>query len=432
MSARGWSIAWCVAIAIAGGCAPGSSRQEAPAPADGPERAAAALHARCARVADSAAMGCYDAGLLATLKDGGIPEAMDVLQRLSAMDEDVQRDGHMYAHSLGLAAYSGAATVGSIFRQCLPAFQSGCYHGVIQAYFSELTGAGGANALTDDAINDLCQDYRNSPDGDWLLFQCVHGMGHGLSQVTHHELKRTLAECDRLREKWERQGCYGGAFMENIMEAVAPHHAVGRPGEPMDHAAMGHMAGMNGMQGMQGMDGMAGMDHTEHAPLIDPADPLYPCSALPDQYLNACYQMQTSVILHLNHGDIPAAARTCDRVGTDHRAQCYQSLGRDVSAYTLQDFGRAASLCSSGDPVYQPWCHIGFVKNVIDLTADYRKGMDYCRTLDALDPKKACYRAVGEEIAALSAKQTERIAACDQAEWAYREACGTAAGIERR
>jgi hypothetical protein len=452
MSARGWSIAWCVAFTIAGGCTPGSSRQEAPAPAEGPARAAATLQAHCADVAATEAMGCYDAGLLVSLKEGGIAEAMDVLQRLSAMDEDVKRDGHMYAHSLGLAAYSGAATVGSTFRQCLPAFQSGCYHGVIQAYFAELTGTGGEDALTDDAINDLCQDYRDSPDGDWLLFQCVHGMGHGLSQVTHHELKQTLAQCDRLREKWERQGCYGGAFMENIMEAVAPHHSVGRPGQEMDHSAMGHMAGMGSMEGMEGMEGMEHMDHAEHAAhggassemqhasaeaapapkLIDPADPLYPCSALPDQYLNACYQMQTSVILHLNHGNIPAAARTCDRVGTDHRAQCYQSLGRDVSAYTLQDFDRAASLCSSGDPIYQPWCHIGFVKNVIDLTADYRKGMDYCRTLDALDPKKACYRAVGEEIAALTAKEPERIEACDKAEWAYRETCGIAAGIEAR
>lgn len=402
-------------------------------PADEPAREAAELHARCADKRGGSPMECYNAGLLATMRAQGIPAAMTVLDRLSAADVAVKRDGHMYAHSLGLAAYSGADKVGTTFRQCLPTFQSGCYHGVIQAYFADMAGSGGADSLTADAINDLCKDYRDSAEGDWLLFQCVHGMGHGLAQVSGHDLKRTLAGCDELREHWEREGCYGGAFMENIMEAVSPHHMVGRPGEEAPAMAMA-------MDGMEGMDHMDHMEHMEHgadaaapaAKLIDPADPLYPCSALADRYLHACYQMQTSVMLQLNHGDIPDAARTCDRVGTEHRAECYQSLGRDVSAYTLQDFGRAASLCSNGDPTYQPWCHIGFVKNVIDLSADYTKGLAYCRTLKGLPSKKACYGAVGEEVASLTADETRRAKACDEAEWAFRETCGIAAGVRGR
>jgi hypothetical protein len=367
---------------------------------------------------------------------------MQLLGRLSEMDADIKRDGHMYAHSLGLAAYSGADRVGATFRQCLPTFQSGCYHGVIQAYFVDKAGSGGADSLTADEVNELCQDYRDSPDGDWLLFQCVHGMGHGLSMVSGHDLKRTLARCDLLRSGWEREGCYGGAFMENIMEAVSPHHAVGRPGEAEHAGGAGEMAGMDmpGMD-MSGME-MGGMDHASHAghgaasgaapaKLIDPADPLYPCSALPDRYLHSCYQMQTSVILHFNHANFADAARTCDRVSNRYRTECYQSLGRDVSAFTLQDYGRAAKLCSNGNPNFQPWCHIGFVKNVVDVTADYTKGLDYCRSLDAVPNKKACYRAVGEEVASLTADDAKRDAACGEAEWAYRESCGQGAGVNR-
>jgi hypothetical protein len=255
--------------------------------------------------------------------------------------------------------------------------------------------------------------------------------------VSDHDLKRTLGRCDLLRSAWEREGCYGGAFMENIMEAVSPHHAVGRPGEAEHAGGIGEMAGMD----MAGMD-MSGMDHASHmdhgaapvappAKLIDPADPLYPCSALPDRYLHSCYQMQTSVILHFNHADFADAARTCDRVSNRYRTECYQSLGRDVSAFTLQDYGRAAKLCSNGDPTFQPWCHIGFVKNVVDVTADYTKGMDYCRTLEAVPNKKACYRAVGEEVASLTADDAERDAACGDAEWVYRRSCGEGAGVRR-
>lgn len=422
------NLTWGAVLLLLSGCAPANPRPDAPMPADEPGREAAELHARCSAVGEEEAMGCYDAGLQAIMHERGIPAAMSVLGRLSEMDTEIRREGHMYAHSLGLAAYSGADSVSSTFRQCLPTFQSGCYHGVIQGYFAEMAGSDGGNGLSEQVVNDLCQDYRDSSEGDWLLFQCVHGMGHGLSQVSNHDLKRTLAGCDLLHSGWEREGCYGGAFMENIMEAVAPHHAVGRPGETMDHAAMGHT----------GMD-HAGMDHSgmDAAPaaapkLIDPADPLYPCSALAEKYLHACYQMQTSAMLQLNGGDIPAAARTCDQVALAHRAECYQSLGRDVSAYTLQDFQRAATLCSSGDPLFQPWCHVGFVKNVIDLGADYRQGVAYCRSLVGVEVKKACYRAVGEEIASLTADDTRRAAACDDAEWAFRDTCGRAAGLRKQ
>ena len=80
---------------------------------------------------------------------------------------------------------------------------------------------------------------------------------------------------------------------------------------------------------------------------------------------------------------------------------------------------------------FQPWCHIGFVKNVVDVTADYTKGLDYCRTLSAVPNKKACYGAVGEEVASLTADDAKRAAACEEAEWAYRESCGVAAGVRR-
>ena len=112
-----------------------------------------------------------------------------------------------------------------------------------------------------------------------------------------------------------------------------------------------------------------------------------------------------------------------------YRAVCYQSLGRDVSAYTLGDFRRAATLCASGNPEYQPWCHIGFVKNVIDVSADYRSGLGYCRVVTRTADRTACYRAIGEEIAVLTPELAARATACTDVEPAFRSTCMSAAGV---
>ncbi|HEX6693086.1 MAG TPA: hypothetical protein VF035_00105 [Longimicrobiales bacterium] len=419
------STGWIAAILISGACASTS-----PGPAGGPETArrlvpdqpvrdGAGLKAVCARTPAADRMACYDANLLAVLKKDGVSSAMRVLDQLSALDVDAQREGHMLAHSIGLAAYDGPSKMSSRFRECSPILQSGCYHGVIQAYFVDIADDGGIDAVSEKQINDLCGDYRASKDGDWLLFQCVHGMGHGLAQLTGHDLRRTLSGCDKLASPWERDGCFGGAFMENIQEAVAPHHSVGRPdaagSAEMDHGGMDHAA--------------MGHGTATAAKLIDPKDPLYPCSDLPDRYLDSCYMMQTSVILHLNGGNFKDAAATCDKVEDTYRETCYQSLGRDVSAYTLGDFRRAVTLCANGDPAYQPWCHTGFVKNVIDVSADYRSGLGYCRVVTRPADRTACYRALGEEIAVLNPDPAARAAACTDVEPAFRSTCLSAAGV---
>jgi hypothetical protein len=388
-----------------------------------------ALRKQCSTVPAASRMQCYDSGLLAILHDQGVAAAMNSLEELSTSDADIRREGHMYAQSIGLAAFTSPETVSAIFRQCPPTFQSGCYHGVIQSLFTNITDAGGVQALTPDRINAVCADYRNTPADAWILFQCVHGMGHGLSQVTNHELRKTLAYCDALQSVIDAEGCYGGAFMENVMEAFTPHHAMGRPDDKHDMSAMDH--------DMTAMDhDMAAMDHDMPASgakpkLVDPNDPLYPCSALPDQYLHACYMMQTSVILNFNHGNIPEAAKTCATVVEKYRAVCYQSLGRDVSSYVQQDFHRAAQLCSKAQSGYEQWCHSGFVKNVIDVTARYQPGIDYCRSIEGDVNKAGCYTAVGEELTVLVAAPEQRAAACNAAEPEYRTTCATAAQVNR-
>ena len=172
------------------------------------------------------------------------------------------------------------------------------------------------------------------------------------------------------------------------------------------------------------MKGMQGMSHaTPKFKPLDPENLLYPCSALPDRYLIACYEMQTSVMLYENHGDIAGAAKACDTAPVAMRSMCYVSLGRDVSSYSGQKHAEAIRLCSLGTERYQPWCYYGLVKNIIDLNARSDDGMAMCRDVTAPGNKAQCYSAVGEEIWVLAATTEGRTRLCSKAEPAYLDAC---------
>jgi hypothetical protein len=391
-------------------------------------------------------MQCLEEQLLDSLRVHGIASAMGTLERIGAADAEIRRDGHVYAHVIGLAAYAGPDEVGRAFAECTPAFQSGCYHGVIQSYFAELAGSG-AGAVTEAQVNGLCADYRGDPNTFWLLFQCAHGMGHGLTMVEAYHLPSALAACDLLSSPWERDACHGGVFMESIINEIAPHHT-GRPDHDQHGGHHGHTADPAHAAPRQAP---AGMDHDDHAhhqhhaattppgaaerapfPALDPGDHHYPCSALDPRYQRSCYLMQTSVVLHHTSGDFTAAAAMCDGAPSAHRETCYQSLGRDASSYAVQVHRKGLELCAVGDRTLQRWCHVGYVKNVIDVTASPADGFSYCRMVPAGEAKQHCYRAVGEQIYLLAKSPESRAAQCAGAEAGYELHCRAGADLSEQ
>jgi hypothetical protein len=368
--------------------------------------AAKVIERECTKVTDR--IGCYQLNLVPLASAGKVRMAMGTLDELGKVDAKVRSDGHVLAHAVGIAAGKRSRDITASFPQCSETFQSGCYHGIIQAYFAGLDSIGATET------NALCQPFRLRESDRWLRFQCVHGMGHGLTMLYNHDLPRGLSGCDLLAEDWDRHSCYSGAFMENIVNVQMPHH----PASELAHKSSGDHDSMEGMEGMEGMS---------HSPPsfkpIDPADPLYPCSALADRYQTACYEMQTSVMLYENHGDIAGAAKNCESAPVKMRTICYVSLGRDVSSYSAQDHKRAITLCSLGTPKYQPWCYYGLVKNIIDLNARPADGMAMCRDVPSPGSKAECYSAVGEEIAVLEPSREGQARLCSTAEPEYLDAC---------
>jgi hypothetical protein len=415
--------------ALLAACATAPDAPAASDPGPVPDRDAAGLatwvEGSCRNIHTRAA--CRETALVRVAEERGIGTAMDVVARLGAGDSE----GHILSHMIGIRGYRGAESVAEAFAECTPIHQSGCYHGVVQAYFGELRRSGPAGALSTDVMDALCAPYRG-PDGDsWLLFQCLHGAGHGVMLVHENHLPTALASCDLLSSGWEREACYGGAFMESIMTVTAPHHA--HVGAAAGH---GHDHGDAGDHAQPAHDHHH--DHAGHGapvdpapfPAVDPDDLHHPCSALDERYHLACYDMQTAVMLHLLDGDIAATAAAC-RAAPDPvlRSVCHRSLGRDINAITHGEHARSIALCSLAATADRPSCHTGVVKNVIDVTADPSSGVPYCALVPAGPERHGCFRAVGEHAAILHPRIAERTRFCDALDGADRDACMVGAGV---
>jgi hypothetical protein len=404
----------------------GCAGESANLPADAPPVVRAAVE-ECASLGRESKTDCYQGHFLARLDQSGVREALSALEAVAAVDVDVERDGHVYTHAIGITSYSPEVDVSSVFSQCTTLFQSGCYHGVLQAHFMA------SGEVTEEVVQSLCESYKG-PDADrWILFQCLHGMGHGLTMFYDHHLPRALEACDLLASRWDQESCYGGAFMENIMSASNPHHPASELATEHDEMAGGEAEMAGGEAEMAGGEAeieRAGEPEHQHEagpaagegeialeafePLRE-SDPHYPCSIMDSRYLRACYMMQTSAMLWLNGGDIGAAARNCDDAPEDWRRTCFQSLGRDISSYTLQDVDDSIRECRKANPDYRVWCYIGLVKNFVDLTADTRTGFEFCREVEE-DSKPRCYEALGEEIGVLRNDPAEQRELCTAAE----------------
>jgi hypothetical protein len=374
---------------------------------------------------------CLEGALTSVLGTAGVDKALAALLILSREDTDVARDGHVYAHGIGISAYKTPETVSETFALCTTDFQSGCYHGVIQAYFSDSRGTQGG--VTPARLNTLCQPYR-TPAKRWLEFQCAHGIGHGVMAVEKHHLLKALDTCDLLADTFEKQSCWGGAFMENVVNATQPHHMsvtrVAEAGEHAGHDSASHAAAGQDMAGhdMSAMEGHG--DHGAEEPFkaLDPNEPLYPCTVVQERHRSACYLMQTSPILYANKGDFADAARQCGRTPEAYRSICYTSLGRDANSWSRGNREQAVTYCRTAPEVGQPWCIIGVVKNIVDVTADPRDGMSFC-LLAPDHTKPSCYNAVGQEIAILQPTMPGREQACLAAAAGYIPECRRGAGL---
>jgi hypothetical protein len=383
---------------------------------------------RCRLLWGDQRKGCYEEIFLLATERGKVRLAMDALSVLDRKDPDLKRSGHDYTHVVGINAWEPGKDVSAIYEQCTSLYQSGCYHGVVQAYLA-------AQGTDSTVVAALCDQIAVAHTVAWLRFQCVHGLGHGLVQTQSLHLPKALRGCDWLGTRWDRESCYGGAFMEFILagrgQSHHPHMRKWAAKGAADHGEhAGHDAGEHAEHQMTAQSGNTAADTFLTR---DRKDPLFPCSVLHERYLQSCYGMQAGIIIETAGADFGRIAGACDVAPEHVRGSCYQGIGTYVSGFFVLDPAKADHACSLGSPRWRSWCYVGVVKNFIDVTSRAQTGLDFCRRLT--DPQIAthCYVGVGEEMGVLLPNLDVREQECAKAGPTYTPACryGAALGAPR-
>ena len=193
----------------------------------------------------------------------GPQAALALLDRDSRTISGVRADCHQIAHNIGhagLAHYHNDPAVA--LAHGAMTCNSGYYHGVIERAF-----AGVPRARVAHIARGLCTGKAVTKE-EFLLYQCVHGLGHGLMIYSGLDLPYSLKVCDQLQTQFDRVSCTGGVFMQNLMPGMGTSRYLRK------------------------------------------SDPIYPCNAVAERDKVYCYLMVTSRILTLNGYDWKETAAT--------------------------------------------------------------------------------------------------------------------------
>ena len=251
-------------------------------------------------------------------------------------------DCHREAHYIGKYAYKlfGAG----VFSQGDASCHSGFYHGAMETFLNEE----GTDNIA-QKIDTLCNQFETS----FGIFECVHGVGHGVMAYEQYDLPKALDVCGELSSSYDASSCYGGVFMENIVAS-------------------------------QGAAGVAG-----HTTKWVSSDPHFPCSGLPDDPLvqDQCYLMQTSRMLDVYKFDFEEVSAECLNTPQDYRDSCFISLGRDIAGITLRDNKSIVEKCSFVDSRFRYFCYTGAVNVIIDFWGEKlgTQADDFCNLLFGID-----------------------------------------------
>ena len=314
---------------------------------------------------------------------------MALFDRKMREDPRIEANCHRIVHHIGsaaLARYEG--NVAKAFAEGSASCWSGYYHGILERAFYGKP----ANRLGQIARG-LCDDsgIRRT---QFLAYQCVHGLGHGLMIQTGYDLPKVLSLCEGLRTAWDQTSCDSGVFMENIATSTASPSA----------------------------------KSVASSRWLKDDDPVYPCTSrvVPERHKLYCYLMVTSRILETNGYDFRETAERCRGVPRKWVRTCFQSYGRDASSYSRRAAAATLRLCRIAGS-YAEECIWGAVRDMTSNDAGGARAARVCR-LAARGQRERCFRGIGTVLGSLAATPEERAAACRRITRPYAAACLAGAG----
>lgn len=290
---------------------------------------------------------CYSEYYKSLVGQKGVSKAFEALKEEFKTNSYVVSQCHPITHVIGHAAVSLYPEISEAFKHGDPYCWSGYYHGVMEEVVEKV----GINKIS-NKLDTICSLVEGKSEYSFDYYNCVHGLGHGLMSINNDELFNSLKMCDNLSGSWERESCYGGVYMENVI---------------IDNRG----------------------DYTKY---LKPEDPLYPCNAVEYKYKSSCYLMQSSYALKVFKYDFSKVFDICRKADDGFTAICFQSVGRDASGSTSSNAVPTKDKCYLGKDYYeQSNCVTGAVKDFISYYHSDVQAKKFCSILTP-DLKKHCLK----------------------------------------
>jgi len=289
---------------------------------------------------------------------------------------------HELAHHMGMWFYAYLGNVTEALSYSDQVCGGGIFHGVIENYL--LSEQFHGNGPQDLDLKAICPRIGENPNyiEHW---QCLHGLGHGLSKVYPNDVLSAVKRCDEFDGEIEQLSCSKGIFMQNEVD----YFETGK-GD------------------------------------FDKNDIFYPCDAVDPKRAPACYHYHVSYLARLNDGYIKKTFDDCDKIVPQEMIKyCYYGFGRELESDIKNNVSTAVRFCTEGEKSeYHSYCLKGMLLTTINAGTETDKGFSFCKALPS-EFKNDCYDGMGKWIILLSKNLNDgfRQQECAKAESQYSETC---------
>jgi mono/diheme cytochrome c family protein len=325
---------------------------------------------------------CYEQAFANISYKDGPKKALDQFDQDIKQPGPIESDCHRIAHAIGAGALSHYdGNVGQAFVAGRPSCTSGYYHGILERAFLGID-----QSQLGSAARRFCSDPQIRKS-EFIAYQCVHGLGHGLMIYTGYDLPVSLHTCDKLQEG-DRLSCTGGVFMENYQSSYGIRSR-----------------------------------------WLKDKDLIYPCDSVAEKYKFYCYDLVTARILPKVNYNWKKAAAWCRRSEPRWVPVCFQSMGRDASGFTRLDPRRIVKICRVAGSMARE-CIFAASEDMTYTDVSARRAKNLC-TIAPTGTRESCWIGIGEILGSLTRDTQKRKADCDAAaqKEADRRACYRGAAI---
>jgi hypothetical protein len=285
---------------------------------------------------------CYKNELTQITNQQGPEKAMALVKQAYTKVPYVKSQCHQLTHAIGRAALTKYGNVADTYAHGDQFCWSGYYHGAME----QLANEKGYDYTIKNA-NNICKPVAAKGEYSFYHYNCVHGLGHGFMFVKDGDLFAALGACDTLTNDWERTSCYGGVFMQNIMNEQSPDD-----------------------------------DNKTGSKYLKADQPMYPCTAIDYKYKDQCYLMQTSYALQTASYDFSKVFSMCDNTEATFRDTCYTSLGRDASGNSISNVDKTRSTCLLGTTdEARRYCVHGAAMDFVSYFHSDKQAKQLCQSL---------------------------------------------------